>query len=74
MSKMKDYQIETLEDIRACGNKLDGKSDEWLVDNYSRWSEMTFSAGWICKGAKMFYKWATTAPMDIADEESNQDQ
>jgi len=60
---MKPYEIETIAEIRECGDKLDGKTDEWIYNKYRYWSEITFAAGWICKGAKMFYRWATTAQM-----------
>lgn len=67
MSKMKDYQIDTIQEIREQGDKLDDKFDEWVAQKYSEWSEMTFAAGWICRGARMFYKWVITAPMDVED-------
>lgn len=61
---MKDYEIQTIKEIRSIGNKLLGKSDEWIRDKYREWSKANYAAGWINYGAKEFYEWATTAPMD----------
>jgi len=71
---MKDYQIAEIVEIRAQGSKLDGKSDEWIAQKYAEWSQETFAAGWLCRGARMFYKWVTTAPMDIDNEKCNSDK
>ena len=62
---MEDYQIETLAKIRKLYSCFEAMSDSDLCDLYRRWSEITYSAGWICDSDSRiidFCNWAITPP------------
>ena len=64
---MDDYELATLERIRAQSDRLAILTDQRLSDLYRRWSQETYNDGWfIFNDASMadFVAWATCAPCD----------
>lgn len=67
LPSFEDVQIGTLELIRSVGSRLNELPDEHIKKLFHEWSTVTMAANWLLineRGAKVFVKWATTAPCD----------
>ena len=64
---MEDYQIETIELLRAHDARFEFVTDQQIVETYKEWSDIYHAAGWISitsKSVKSFADWAFSAPID----------
>lgn len=66
---LRDYEIETLYQVRLASRKLSWVSTSKLCNLYHQWSTVSYFAGWVDisgnpKGLQKFILWATTAPMN----------
>lgn len=66
---LRSWQLESIAAIRSWGNAFDSWTDEQIAEFYSYWSEQTFAAGWLCRGEKMFYDYATHTPLSLWGKE-----
>lgn len=67
MTNIKDYRKETIDLIKSESPILASKSDMAIMEMYSRWSQINYSASWLIhsnRGIAAFIKWATTSPCD----------
>lgn len=69
---LRDYEIETLYQIRLASRKLSWVSTSKLCNLYHEWSTRFYFAGWMdisgnSKWLQRFILWATTAPMNAKE-------